>query len=556
MDLIEKLEMRENKRGSFKALLEGLDSSSIVFLTIAVTALIILNAGMFYVGLSKTIYFWDGATYWDITRALVSGELTGEGFWKTVFNSIGTLDYNYAAALPSALWMLIFGKSRVAFVAGLIVMYIVPIELLLFRITKKLSKAPLQAFLIALLIMPVLCFLAFNGFVDVGGVLICLACYNLYYTKHGICESWGRYAVIGVLLVVMMVFRRYFAFFAVSFVTMVAADCLINRRSWINTVMMVLVMAALLLTVFNSYFTNILLKDYGTMYSSYKFSIGTDFKLIFRYFGLLFILAAVAVPFGSVILNKDDRPAFLWIQVIVCMVMFMVTQTHGQQHLLLYVPTFMIMVIFMINCITKRWMFLALCGLTLLNVLSPHIVRNQPDNIQKIRGVAILPSFSMNSERRDDTDDIIAVKRALDTEIPEGSKCSVLASSFVINDSILRNAEVSLNETEYRSGDYIISVPAVDSRDADRLDELYNAEYMLVVIPAQTHLAPGQQTIVEEAVSSFENYTDIAQLFSRVDSFEQKIGDMDVRLYKRKMDIDQIRRKAFESRLFNTDSDI
>ena len=32
-----------------------------------------------------------------------------------------------------------------------------------------------------------------------------------------------------------------------------------------------------------------LMKDYGNLYSGYKFSVGTDLKLITRYFGIIFV---------------------------------------------------------------------------------------------------------------------------------------------------------------------------------------------------------------------------------------------------------------------------
>ena len=55
--------------------------------------------------------------------------------------------------------------------------------------------------------------LTFNGFVDIGGLLGCLVCFNLYFVKDKDDDAIWRYAVIGVLLVALMLWRRWYAIF-------------------------------------------------------------------------------------------------------------------------------------------------------------------------------------------------------------------------------------------------------------------------------------------------------------------------------------------------------
>ena len=62
---------------------------------------------------------------------------------------------------------------------------------------------------------------------------------------------------------------------------------------------------------------------------------------------------------------------------------------------------------------------------------------------------------------------------------------------------ILINAEPSLGVKSIRDN-YIVSLPQVDSRDRD-LTPLYTVNYVPAASPAQTHLAEGSQTVVEEA---------------------------------------------------------
>ena len=550
MDIIERMEKRdelESNRQSFGEYISGKHFSIVLAASVC---LLLLIGGILYVSLGRVIYFWDDATYWEMSRFVAGGGLGGN-FWSKVYNSISEMDYNYVAALPSAAWTKLFGTSRTAYVAGLTVMYEIPSVLLVFAMARKLSKAPNFAFAAVILMMPVTMYLTFNGFIDVGGVLIGLVCYNLYYTKDGVTDKWYRYAIIGVLLVMVMVFRRYFAFFSVSFFTAMAADRILYRPPKKNIIITGAVVALLLCTVFLPFLTGILLKNYGSLYSGYKYDIGTDMKLITRYFGLIFLVLMLCVPLISAIKRREMRPIFVLIQILVCAAMFMSTQTHGQQHLRMYVPALAVLIMFAVNCIDNKLAIAAVCALALVNFGSIFIDRVQPTNIQEIESLSPLPSFSVKPERRNDTRAILKLKQDLDQTVEENAKCRVLASSFVLNDSIIRNAPASLNVPEERDGSYIVSLPEVDSRDFWRLNEIYEAEYILLASPPQTHLGPGEQTITEQAVESFMNNTDIAQIFEEITDFRRYIGNMEIRLYRRTGNMDLIRKNQFESRLYN-----
>ena len=517
---------------------------------VAAVCLILLIAGVAYIAASRTVYFWDDANYWDMSRSVLSGALNGD-FWHKVYESIGTTDYNYIAALPPAAWMFLFGTSRLSYVSGLIIMYLIPSVLLLYRLSQKLSKAPMFSFIAAVFLIPATLYITVLGFADVGGLLMMLACYDLYYKKSNRNGAPIRFILIGVLLVLMMIYRRHFAFFAISFMTAMATDSIMFKRKWTNILITGATAAIVLASAFLPFVTGILLKDYGTLYSGYKFPIMTDIKFITRYFGLILILVLAAVPFVSGIRRKDHRAVFPWVQLIVCGSMFMTTQTHATHHLLLYIPSLMILSILLINCVTKEYSLILIALLIAAGLISPQIPRVQPGNIQEIKSISLLPGFSMLPDVRDDIDELIHAKRKLDSIVPDDSECFVMASSFVINDSILRNAEPSLNIKSSRSADYIKSLPGVDSRDFNRLGEIYNAEYILVAYPAQTHLAPGEQTIVTEAVKSFELYADIATAFTEVEGYDEKVGDVSLKLYHRVEDVGEYEKSEYQKRLYS-----
>ena len=415
-------------------------------------------------------------------------------------------------------------------------------------LARKVSKAPKVALSLVILLFPVLMFITFNGFVDIGGTLMCLICFNLYYTRKDGKDGAWRYVIIGILITFMMLWRRWYAFFSVSFLTAMIADCLLSKRKWYKAALSVLTAAALLLLFFRGFLTERLMQDYGTLYAGYKLSAMTDFKLITRYFGLIFaaVLLVCSVVLG--IKKKETRTVFMWIQITVCLFMFLSTQTHGQQHLLLYVPSLVMLTLMIIRHITKEWMLIALSALALLHTVNVYIPRRQPSNIQEIKHLALIPNFSMLPTRRDDTNDILALKQKLDTTVYEGDNLGVLASSFTINEDILKNVEPSLGVKQIRPN-YIVSLPQVDSRDRD-LSALYNVNYILAVFPAQTHLAEGSQTVITEAVRSFEEHTDIANAYEEVPDCAAIIDGMTIRLFHRVRAEEKSDIEAFEARLY------
>lgn len=542
LELLEWLEGRTAERVRLK------DRKYFTHVYVGIVCVLTLLSGILYAALSKTVYFWDDATYWDIGRMLSQKPLN-LSFFSEVYRSIGASDYNYLGAVPIALWLKVFGVTRVSYIACIITLYLIPAEIVLYRLTKNLSKAPLFTFTACVLIMPSVLYLACIGFMDVGGVLVGLACYYLYYKETTVAKQRINHSVLGVLLTVIMVFRRYFAFFSVAFLTAMAIDCILFKKSKANFAITVAAAGVVLIACFHTFLFNILLQDYGTLYSGYKYSVMTDLKLITRYFGVVFLaVTLVGVPILSA-RKRNTAFVFPLIQIMVCVLMFVSTQTHGQQHLLLYVPSLAMLVIAGVNVIDKQYMLVGLCVITAMNFVSPMINRVQPQNIQEIHGLAVAPSYSVKPKVRDDAGEILRVKQSLDTIIPEGKTCGVAASSFTVNSSILTNVEASLNRRAERDDEYIVGLPEVDSRDYWRLGEIYESDYLLVGVPPQTHLADGEQTIITELVNSFVNGTDIAGAFEQVREFKGRIDGVELKLYKRVSEVSETAKTEYKSRL-------
>ncbi|MCC8169268.1 MAG: glycosyltransferase family 39 protein, partial [Oscillospiraceae bacterium] len=490
---------------------------------------VIALLAIIYTEKSKYIYFWDDANYWDKARQIASGAIS-DGFWHNVYSSIGNMDYNYVAGLLSAVFAYFFGGSRTVYIVSLVLTGFLPAMAAMYFLAKKLGGSPKLTVVLIIFICPVIVCLTFLGFADITGLSMCLLCYNLYFTREEQKQSIWKSIIIGALLVLMMIWRRWYAFFAVSFITAMIADSILFKKKWYCVAAVILTAAAIILLFFRDFLMNILIADYGDIYSGYKYNISVDFKLITRYFGILFLLFTAVCSVLLIVKKKEYRPIMLWIQIIGCAAMFMATQTHGQQHLLLYVPSLSALLMLIIKYAEEIWMKIGICVLAALNAVNVCIPREQPENIQDIAYYAVIPDFSMAPRTRDDIYMILSLKTTLDGVIGEGEKMGVLASSFKLNEDILKNVEPSLNISGERS-EYIVAMPQVDSRDTD-LTDLYGVDYMLVAYPAQPHLADGKQTVVTEAGDSFYQWTDFAAAFSEMYEYETVIDDMDIKLFK------------------------
>lgn len=517
------------------------------FLLFILAAVIVNFFAIIYISNSRVIYFWDSATYWDIARDIASNGIKG-GFFKGIYNSISEMDYNYVAGLISALFIKLFGQSRLVYVLSLVNFYLLPSLAVVYIMSGRLGKAREITAAICVLLCPIMFFITFIGFADIGGLFLSLLCFMLYYPKDENKHVYLRYITIGVLLVFLMIWRRWYAFFAVSFVTAMIADSVLFRKKKLPVLCTVLTVGSVLLILFNGFLTGKLMQDYGNLYAGYKFSIGTDLKLVTRYFGLLLILSLIAGSIAAGVKKKEFRTVFMWVQMIVCFGMFAFTQTHGQQHLLLYVPSVIMLIIILMKHISEVWQLAAVCVLALMQTINVFIPRVQPDSISGIKHYALVSNFSMLPQKRDDVMDIVRLKKTLDNVIEKDKTLGVLASSFVINEDILKNAEPSVGLKQKRK-DYIVSLPQVDSRDKDMLP-FYNVNYILVAFPAQTHLASGNQTVVTEAVRSFEAYADFAIAYDEMPEYETVIDGITLKLYKRNRMVTDEAMREFEARLY------
>ena len=507
------------------------------------TTAIVNFIGAVYAAQSSEIYCWDSAIYWIFSREIAGGSLS-QNFFADLYYSILHFDYNYLAALLSGAFAYLFGASRLVYILSILNLYYIPFAALCYALSRR-SIRPVMTACILILTFPAALYMCLCGFVDIAGAVACIGCYLLYFSEK---QSFSRSLMIGFLIVAAMLLRRWYAFFAVSFLIAAAADILISRRRPIYMLVMFFHAGFLLFMFFGGFVIEKLLADYGALYAGYKFALSIDFKLIFRYFGII-PLALIAAGAVWAAVKRDKRIYMIFIQIILCFAMFIRTQTHGQQHLLLYIPALVSLAVIALERIPAKALTAVLAAAAVLSA-NTLVDRPQPASLSEIKSYAAVPSFAMRPKTRGDVKQIFALKAYLDTLAEKGGKVGVIASSLLFNKDVLENAEMSFNIEDDAPDNYFIELPAVDSRDTD-LSAFYEADYIVTADPVQTHLAPENQRVVTVPCQSFAEGVDIAEAFEMLEA-EFKVGNIKVNIYKRVRENTEEEKRVFENKIMLT----
>ena len=197
-------------------------------MTFIISALLILIITYIYMKNTKTIYFWDNAGYWGNSMGLADLLKTSPKVCiKEIISSILFSDYTYLPSIIPTIGMVFFSKSRMTYTIINTIFYVIPVIYLLLNIINKLLKdinnKKLKIFLNALTVLivtPLLLNLNFDGYVDIGGLIILLLIINIYFFKLN-CKEGKKYIfkliIIGILLMTLFFYRRWYVYWIISF---------------------------------------------------------------------------------------------------------------------------------------------------------------------------------------------------------------------------------------------------------------------------------------------------------------------------------------------------
>lgn len=449
--------------------------------------LVLLNAvTALYVLTTRTVFVWDNAGYWSVARSLAAERL-GRAQVRAVLESTVTKDYNYLLAFPVSLVMRLIGTSRAVFVFSISNLYTLPA---LWGLAAMFRERRWGGLILAGC-FPMLVYIGCVGYVDTA------ACAAAIWAAHFFRNGEGRPTagiLTGLCLCLTFLLRRYFFFFACAFCAAAALEWLLLERRFPRRQLILAAAFALSALYFTPNFLidQVVRGGLADLYSAYSLALRYDLLLTSRYFGLA-VLLALLVPAVLCILRGQNRAdaVFALIQFAVCYVAFVLVQTHGQQHLLMYVPALALLVRAAAG--ESRRILPAAAAVVTLWCFVP---KAQPGSIQEIPYPAPLPSFTFYGPRREDVDALLALETYIDGLSAERpARAAVLASSFTFNSETLTNLRPSLNLPEPEKRTEILYQGTVDRVNGLNWS-IFAADYLIVGDPVQTHLGEENQAVI------------------------------------------------------------
>lgn len=482
-----------------------------------------------YVCTSRTVYVWDNAGYWTVARTL-SQQWLGRSQIFEVLQSTVSMDYNYLLAWPISLVMRVFGGSRAVFLFSISNLYTLPG---LWGLC-ALSRDKKWGGLVLAGLFPMFVYTGLVGFVDTAACSLAIWSFVIYRSDR---PAVSRGVFSGALLVGTFLLRRYFFFFAVSFgVAALAVKLIFARKKWADFLSLFCACAVCAL-----YFTpNFLLEKvlgtrYGDLYSAYALGLGSDVKLFCRYFGLGLLLL---LPVWAILrlIRGRARPelTFCLVQPAVCFAAFVAVQSHGQQHLLLYLPALAALLGTILPAKPRRWAAFLAAAIVFGWCLVP---KEQPASIDAIDGLDPLPSFVFYGPARGDIDQLVALADYVDALSAQGDKTAVvLSSSLTFNGETLTNLRASLNLPEPERQTTIRYQGTVDKRDPFNWNTV-TADYLIVGDPVQTHLGEENQQVFALFARDVLTGTGPGSAYKALPETFQLQGGVTVRIYERTRDL-------------------
>ena len=499
--------------------------------TLLVLALAVNIVTALYSAGSATVYYWDSAIYWNSSTLLAGQPLDLEQV-RLVLESVITSEYNYLLAWPVSLVMRVLGTGRYVYNFAAVNLYVLPALAGMLVLGRRSRRGG------ALLACatPMLLYTALTGFVDVAAAGACIWAFALYSDPSRPREARGILA--GALLVLAFLLRRYFFFLTVSFglAALIAGAAVRSQRR---------AFAALCAsgTVCALFFGQSFLVDqvlgggYFDAYSAYDQGRWVDAVMLCRYFGWLLLAAALAALVWTLLRRPGERFAAILAlaQPLLCFFLFTRVQSHGQQHLLLYLPALCAALALGLRALPRVPLSqLGAWALSLCLLGSSLLPRPQPASPQEITTLSPLPTFTYVPPRRTDLAQLTALRVFVDSLSAEEEKtAAIVASSFTFNssiyDAIYRSTGIPEPEGPATA---IIPFATVDKRDSFSWNAL-TADYLVVADPVQYHLGEDNQHLVTVLARPVLEGTGVGTAYTRLDlSFPLQDG-VTVYVYQR-----------------------
>lgn len=496
-----------------------------------------------------TVYYFDSRNYW--ARTIFQSDIyLGNPFeaLKIVYSSILQDDYNTFICLFMALPVQLLGKSYVAFVMAIQMMFNLPTLWILSTAGQKLLakcdvRAPwLLCYFVAAL-CPTIFFPSGLGYPDslalIFAAMLLLLAIDLRWQKPQI----SHVAVMGAILPLCMITRRYFSFFIVNFAIMLTIYGLVevlslrkrNRRTLLRAISAYaavgLLSLGILLVFFRPMLEEALNNDYRVAFSAYNSGqLTQQFGRIYSYNGGVIILPAL---FGAAlgILKRRTRGFSLGLALgtlASCMLFFRI-QDMGTHHLLLVSCSLILFMILLVGFLAygidlKSWgriaLFVAGGGMLLVNFTMGWT--NVP---MAANPLGLFTTYKVLSRQRNDFE---ALHNLAACANAQKGKVYLLSCCDALNTDTLRYLDYPYKENavenQYTTHD-------IDLRDGFP-EAFFDSNVIISIDPLRLDHGAENQRVIGALAQHFIDGTGFARHYERLESF-QLDGGITATVYRR-----------------------
>ena len=369
-------------------------------------------------------------------------------------------------------------------------------------------------------LLPTLYFAMFRGYIDVAILLpislIILLTIDITLTQYQK-GSFSKDIVLGILLVIVVLFRRYSAFFVVGYVGslgVIAFIELIKINNKLENFKNVLkhfctigfTSLGILILFFNKFIINAIGTNYAAQYVAYDAPLTVKTEDLISRFGLIIFLLIFAAGIITPLVYKKlaNLVYFLLISIFLSVVFFFKVQLMGEHHV--YVITIQLLLLSVIGLAEFLLIFkknrciipLVLILLYICNFIYCYVPKNSISD-SKLFCTKYIPFV------RNDISEIEKLVSYLNTFSKEGKAVYVAASGTTLNCDIVRSVykPYTLNAVPT-----LLASSDIDLRDGFPISFL-DADIIVTTDPIELHAAEGTQEVVRFLSQEVMNHDSI-----------------------------------------------
>lgn len=522
----------------------------------AAVAIVTAALATWYVTGERTLYRDDHVAYWslssDLARRLATDPVPALG---AVARSVDR-ELNLLPALPIAVGMLIAGRSRLAYVLLVVVIYVVPAVLatawVAARATTTAQRTRLAPFAVGALLLWLPAFLqpVLLGYLDAGGVALGGVAWACYLLATGEARRGSLAAVgAGLAAALLALFRRWYGIGVVGFVAAVAVDTALTAaaarrggpRAMVRAARPGLITVATCLAALAAIalprLAAIAATDYADRFAAWDSAVTPLAELVaavVRYGALpLVVVGGLAVT--ALGLTAMRRPALLLLtQVAVSWLVFHRIQDPSVHHWYLWLPGLVIAAALTLVELDVRWMgghgrLVAAVATGGTAVFLIAVLAAPPAVAGR---VGVLGDVRLQPTVHRDLDEVRRLLTVLDERLAlRPGPIYVLAMRGLVTDTSLGFANFSL-DAEYLAPRFVLASAHVDRRDGFP-DGLLAARYVLLPMPLEAPDPPVHHRVLAVPAAQILAGTGIGAAFRRSPERFQLEGGVTVLLYDR-----------------------